>query len=36
MSLSEITEIFDGLGGEEIKAVLQFVVRSLDKEPAFS
>jgi uncharacterized protein (DUF433 family) len=36
MSAQEITEIFDGLELEEVKAVLQFVVRSLDKEPTYA
>jgi len=36
MSVQEITEVFDGVRDEEVKAVLDFVVRSLDKEPTFS
>jgi uncharacterized protein (DUF433 family) len=35
MSVQEITEVFDGVRQEEVVAVLRFVVRSLDKEPAF-
>ena len=35
MSVQEITEVFDGVKLEEIKAVLKFVVQSLDKEPAY-
>jgi uncharacterized protein (DUF433 family) len=35
MSVQEITEVFDGVKGEEVRAVLEFVVRSLDKEPAY-
>jgi uncharacterized protein (DUF433 family) len=36
MSVQEITEVFDGVKLEEIKAVLKFVVQSLEKEPTFS
>jgi uncharacterized protein (DUF433 family) len=36
MSVKEITEIFDGLQAEEVEAVIGFVVRSLDKEPAYA
>lgn len=36
MSVSEIIEIYDGLETAEIKAVIEFVVRSLDKEPAYA
>ena len=35
MSVQEITEVFDGVKQEEVEAVIGFVVRSLDKEPAF-
>ncbi len=34
MSVKEITEVFDGVKDEEVKAVLGFVVRSPGKEPA--
>jgi len=36
MSLQEITEVFDGARQEEIKAAIEFVVRSLDKEPSYA
>jgi uncharacterized protein (DUF433 family) len=36
MSVKEITEVFDGVKHEEVVAVLQFVVQSLDKEPTYS
>jgi uncharacterized protein (DUF433 family) len=35
MSVKEITETFDGVKDEEVRAVLDFVVSSLEKEPAF-
>ena len=35
MSVKEITETFDGVKDEEMRAVLDFVVSSLEKEPAF-
>jgi uncharacterized protein (DUF433 family) len=35
MSLDELTEVFD-VKPEEIRAVLQFAVQSLDKEPTFA
>ena len=34
-NIDDLVEWFDGLTREEVKAVLEFVVRSLDKEPAF-
>lgn len=36
MSAQEITEIYDGLELADIQAVIQFVVRSLDKEPSYA
>ncbi|MGA3370924.1 MAG: DUF433 domain-containing protein [Terracidiphilus sp.] len=36
MSVQEITEVFDGVKIKEVKAVLQFVVESLDKEPTYA
>ena len=35
MSVQEITEVFD-VKAEEIEAVVRFVTRSLEKEPAFA
>lgn len=35
MSLAEITEVFD-IGADEIRAVLRFVVSSLEKEPSYA
>jgi uncharacterized protein (DUF433 family) len=35
MSIPEITEVFD-VKAEEIEAVVRFVARSLEKEPAFA
>ena len=35
MSINEITETFD-IGCEQIRAVINFVVRSLDKEPTYA
>jgi len=35
MSVKEITEVFD-VNAEEIEAVVRFVTRSLEKEPAFA
>ena len=35
LSAQEIVDIFDGLELEQVKAVLEFVVRSLDKEPSY-
>ena len=33
-SIDDIMEWYDGLDREQIKAVIEFAVRSLDKEPA--
>ena len=33
-SIDDIMEWFDGLDREQIKAVIEFAVRSLDKDPA--
>jgi uncharacterized protein (DUF433 family) len=33
--IDDLVEWFDGLTREEVRAVIQFVVRSLDKEPAY-
>ena len=33
-SIDDIMEWFDGLDREQVKAVIKFAVRSLDKEPA--
>ena len=33
-SIDDIMEWFDGLDREQVKAVIEFAVRSLDKEPA--
>jgi uncharacterized protein (DUF433 family) len=33
-NIDDLIEWFDGLEHEQVKAVIQFVVRSLDKEPA--
>ena len=35
MSVKEITEVFD-VKAEEIEAVVRFVTKSLEKEPAFA
>ena len=35
MSINEITETFD-IGAEPIRAVINFVVRSLEKEPSYA
>ncbi len=35
-SLDDIMEWFDGLDREQVKAVIEFAARSLDKAPAFS
>ncbi|MGA3081939.1 MAG: DUF433 domain-containing protein [Terracidiphilus sp.] len=35
MSAQEVTDIFDGLQLEQVEAVIQFVVQSLDKEPSY-
>ena len=35
MSVKEITEVFD-VNAEEIEAVVRFVTKSLEKEPAFA
>ncbi len=35
-SLDDIMEWYDGLDREQIKAVIEFVARSLDKAPAFA
>jgi uncharacterized protein (DUF433 family) len=32
-NIDDIMEWFDGLDGEQVKAVIDFVVRSLDKQP---
>jgi uncharacterized protein (DUF433 family) len=34
-SLADIMEWYDGLDREQIKAVIEFAARSLDKAPAF-
>ena len=34
-SIDDIMEWFDGLDREQVKAVIEFAVRSLDKEPAY-
>jgi len=34
MSVDEITEVFD-VTAEEVRSVLRFAVRSLEKEPSF-
>ena len=36
MSLDEITEVFDGVDREQVKADISFVSQSLDKEPAYA
>jgi uncharacterized protein (DUF433 family) len=36
MSVQEITEAFDGVKREEVEAAIEFVVRSLDKEPTYA
>ena len=35
-SLDDIMEWYDGLDREQIKAVIEFAARSLDKAPAFA
>ncbi len=35
-SIDEILEWFEGLNREQIKAVIEFAARSLEKEPAYS
>jgi uncharacterized protein (DUF433 family) len=35
-SIDDIMEWFDGLDREQVKAVIEFAVRSLDKAPAFT
>jgi Protein of unknown function (DUF433) len=35
-SLDDIMESYDGLDREQIKAVIEFAARSLDKAPAFA
>jgi uncharacterized protein (DUF433 family) len=35
-SLDDIMEWFDGLDREQVKAVIEFAVRSLDKAPAYA
>jgi uncharacterized protein (DUF433 family) len=35
-SMNDLMEWFDGLEREQIEAVLEFVVRSLDKEPTYA
>ena len=35
-SIDDIMEWFDGLDREQVKAVIAFAVRSLDKEPAYA
>jgi len=35
MSVKEITEVFD-VTAEEIQAVVQFVAKSLEKEPTYA
>jgi len=34
--IDDLVEWFDGLTREEVVAVIQFVVRSLDKEPTYA
>ncbi len=34
-SIDDIMEWFDGLNREQVKAVIEFAARSLDKEPAY-
>ncbi len=35
-SLDDIMEWYDGLDHEQVKAVIEFISRSLDKTPAFA
>ena len=35
-NIEDIMEWFDGLDREQVKAVIEFAVRSLDKEPAYA
>ncbi len=35
-NIDDIMEWFDGLDREQVKAVIEFAVRSLDKEPVFA
>lgn len=35
-NIDQIMEWFDGLDREQVKAVIEFAVHSLDKEPAYS
>jgi uncharacterized protein (DUF433 family) len=35
-SIDDIMEWFDGLDREQVKAVIEFAVRSLDKEPSYA
>jgi uncharacterized protein (DUF433 family) len=35
-NIDDIMEWFDGLDREQVKAVIEFAVRSLDKEPAYA
>ena len=35
-TIDDIMEWFDGLDREQVKAVIEFAARSLDKEPTFA
>jgi uncharacterized protein (DUF433 family) len=35
-NIDDIMEWFDGLDREQVKAVIEFVARSLDREPAYA
>jgi uncharacterized protein (DUF433 family) len=35
-SIDDIMEWFDGLDREQVKAVIEFAARSLDKEPSYA
>ena len=35
-SIDEIVDMFDGLSREQVEAVVEFAVRSLDKEPSYA
>jgi len=35
-SIDDLIEWFDGLDREQVKAVIEFAARSLDKEPSFA
>ena len=35
-SIDDLMEWFDGLDREQVKAVVEFAARSLDKEPSFA